>query len=60
MAAGSPTGFWRMLGHPALRKALRNHVFCKTPAFLLSNKRWRFALASRQTIVLTLAHPAGA
>ena len=27
VAAGSPTGFWRMSGHPALQKALRNHVF---------------------------------
>src|SRR5262245_17095422 len=27
IAAGSPTGFWRMSGHPALQKALRNHVF---------------------------------
>jgi RNA-directed DNA polymerase len=27
VAAGSPTGAWRMSGHPALQKALRNHVF---------------------------------
>ena len=27
VAAGSPTGFWRMSGHPAVQKALRNHVF---------------------------------
>jgi RNA-directed DNA polymerase len=27
VAAGSPTGFWRMSGHPALQKALSNHVF---------------------------------
>jgi len=27
VAAGSPTGFWRMSGHPALQKALRNPVF---------------------------------
>jgi hypothetical protein len=27
VAAGSPTGFWRMSRHPALQKALRNHVF---------------------------------
>ena len=27
VAAGSPTGFWRMSGHPALQQALRNHVF---------------------------------
>jgi RNA-directed DNA polymerase len=27
VAAGSPTGFWRTSGHPALQKALRNHVF---------------------------------
>src|SRR6516165_4620819 len=27
LAAGSPTGFWRMSGHPALQKALRNPVF---------------------------------
>jgi RNA-directed DNA polymerase len=26
VAAGSPTGIWRMSGHPALQKALRNHV----------------------------------
>jgi RNA-directed DNA polymerase len=26
-AAGSSTGFWRMSGHPAIQKALRNHVF---------------------------------
>jgi RNA-directed DNA polymerase len=27
VAAGSPRGFWRMSGHPALQKALRNPVF---------------------------------
>jgi RNA-directed DNA polymerase len=27
VAAGSPTEFWRMSGHPAVRMALRNHVF---------------------------------
>src|SRR6516162_1156594 len=27
VAAGSPTKSWRMSGHPALQKALRNHVF---------------------------------
>jgi RNA-directed DNA polymerase len=27
VAAGSPTGSWRMLGHLVLQKALRNHVF---------------------------------
>src|SRR3954452_4627300 len=27
VAAGSPTGFWRMSGHPAVQQALRNHVF---------------------------------
>ena len=27
VAAGSPTGFWRMSGHPAVQKALRNHYF---------------------------------
>ena len=27
VAAGSPTGFWRMSAHPAVQKALRNHVF---------------------------------
>lgn len=26
-AAGSPTGFWRMSGHPAVQQALRNHYF---------------------------------
>ena len=26
VASGSPTGFWRMSGHPAVQKALRNHV----------------------------------
>jgi hypothetical protein len=26
VAAGSPTGYWRMSGHPALQKALRNPV----------------------------------
>jgi hypothetical protein len=25
IAAGSPTGFWRMSGHPAVQQALRNH-----------------------------------
>ena len=25
VAAGSPTGFWRMSGHPAVQAALRNH-----------------------------------
>ena len=27
VAAGSPTGFWRMSGHPAVQQALRNHYF---------------------------------
>jgi RNA-directed DNA polymerase len=27
VAAGSPTGFWRMSGHPAVQMAVRNHVF---------------------------------
>ncbi len=27
VAAGSPTGFWRMSGHPTVQNALRNHVF---------------------------------
>jgi RNA-directed DNA polymerase len=27
VAAGSPTGFWRMSGHPAVQAALRNHFF---------------------------------
>ncbi len=27
VAAGSPTGYWRMSSHPAVQKALRNHVF---------------------------------
>jgi RNA-directed DNA polymerase len=27
VAAGSPTGFWRMSGHSAVQMALRNHVF---------------------------------
>src|SRR6267378_3941561 len=27
IAAGSPTGFWRMSGHPAVQQALRNHHF---------------------------------
>ena len=26
-AAGSPTGLWRMSGHPAVQQALRNHYF---------------------------------
>ena len=27
VAAGSPTGFWRMSSHPAVQMALRNHYF---------------------------------
>lgn len=27
VAAGSPTGYWRMSSHPAVQQALRNHVF---------------------------------
>src|SRR6202162_598531 len=27
VAAGSPTGFWRMSGHPAVQQALRHHYF---------------------------------
>jgi len=27
VAAGSPMGFWRMSGHPAVQQALRNHYF---------------------------------
>ena len=29
VAAGSPTGFWRMSGHPAVQQALRNGFFDK-------------------------------
>ncbi len=27
VAAGSPTGLWRMAGHPAVQQALRNRYF---------------------------------
>jgi len=27
VAAGSPTGFWRVSGHPVVQQALRNHHF---------------------------------
>jgi hypothetical protein len=27
VAAGSPTGFWRMSGHPTVQRVLRNHHF---------------------------------
>ena len=27
VAAGSPTGFWRMSSHPAVQQALRNNYF---------------------------------
>jgi RNA-directed DNA polymerase len=27
VAAGSPTGFWRMSSHPAVQQAMRNHYF---------------------------------
>jgi RNA-directed DNA polymerase len=27
VAAGSPTGLWRMSGHPAVQQALRNDYF---------------------------------
>jgi RNA-directed DNA polymerase len=27
VAAGSPTGYWRMSGHPVVQMALKNHVF---------------------------------
>jgi RNA-directed DNA polymerase len=27
VAAGSPTGIWRMSGHPAVQQALCNHYF---------------------------------
>jgi RNA-directed DNA polymerase len=27
VAASSPTGFWRMSGHPAIQQALCNHFF---------------------------------
>jgi hypothetical protein len=30
VVAGSPTGFWRMSGHPAVQQALRNHYFDST------------------------------
>jgi group II intron maturase/reverse transcriptase-like protein len=48
VAAGSPTGFWRMSGHPAVQQALRNHSFdlldlpptpCLCPSLTLSNRR---------------------
>ena len=42
VAAGSPTGFWRMSGHPAVQAALRNHHFdllglTRLPASAYSN-----------------------
>ena len=48
VAAGSPTGFWRMSGHPAVQPALRNHYFdstrspptlCSRPSLTRSNRR---------------------
>ena len=48
VAAGSPTGFWRMSGHPAVQQALRNHYFdslglprllCLRPSLTRSNRR---------------------
>src|SRR5262249_46213760 len=39
VAAGSPTGFWRMSGHPAVQKALRNHVFGSLSACPVSTLR---------------------
>jgi RNA-directed DNA polymerase len=40
VAAGSPTGFWRMSGHPAVQQALRNPYFDSIglPAFMWSPK----------------------
>jgi hypothetical protein len=31
VAAGSPTGFWRMSGHPAVQQALPDHHFDRSP-----------------------------
>src|SRR5207249_3958833 len=53
VAAGSPTGFWRMSRHPAVQQALRNHYFdslglprlymslskCLCPSLTQSNRR---------------------
>ena len=48
VAAGSPTGLWRMSGHPAVQQALRNDYFetlglprilCARPSLTRSNRR---------------------
>ena len=47
VAAGSPTGLWRMSGHPAVQQALRNDDFeslgfpnlCARPSLTGSNRR---------------------
>ena len=48
VAAGSPTGLWRMSGHPAVQQALRNDYFeslglpsdlCARPSLTQSNRR---------------------
>src|SRR5260370_32760406 len=48
VAAGSPTGFWRMSAHPAVQQALRNHSFdslglprlhVSAPSLTWSNRR---------------------
>jgi Group II intron, maturase-specific domain len=38
VAAGSPTGYWRMSSHPAVQQALRNHVF-DDPGLFMSPQR---------------------
>ncbi|WP_280109957.1 group II intron maturase-specific domain-containing protein [Rhizobium mesoamericanum] len=42
IAAGSPTGFWRMSGHPAVQQAQRNHYFKSLglPRLHLSAQAW--------------------
>src|SRR6201984_2555652 len=51
VAAGSPTGFWRMSGHPAVQQALRNHYFDSLglPRLLVSTQ----ANPSRPAVVRT-------
>lgn len=59
VAAGSPTGCWRMSGHPAVQMALRNHVFDSLRLPRDPYARWcgRGDAVRRPPIPITAAKP---
>jgi len=56
VAAGSPTGFWRMSGHPAVQMALRNHMPSTLSACPDSRRFDRVELQRGRCLFLSMAN----